>query len=138
MTTGALNTSLVKIFIGATPVAITCIVDATVSVSMAPRNITCHDSGDYEDYLSGPISWEMSGTGIFAYDAANGYDTLFTAIKAKAKLTVAWGTAVGGDFKYGGQALLTKLDGNASGNNANTQFSFSMMGVGEPAKTVNA
>lgn len=136
MTLGSLNSSKVKIFFAGT--AATCLVDATVSINMSTRDTTCHDSGDFEDALASVISWEMNGAGLFAFDATNGYDALFATILAKEKVAVAWGTAVAGDFKYGGNAFLTKLDGNASGNNANTQYSFSLKGVGAIAKTVNA
>ena len=138
-TLGNTNTSLIKIFVGSgSGTAITCITDASLSITMTPRDVTCHDSGDYNDYLGGQIGWEISGSGLFAFDATNGFDALFTTIKAKAKVAVTWGTGVVGDYKYGGQALLTKLDASASGNNANSQFSFSFMGASEPLKTINA
>lgn len=136
-TVGPVNTTIVKFWTGASPVAITCTVDANMSFTTEFRDVTCKDSGDYTEELPGRLGWEGGGAANFAFDAANGFSQLFTSWKAKEKIKIAIGTNVSGDFKVGGDAYIANLDWQNSGTNENSTFNFSFRGVGEPLKTVN-
>lgn len=135
-TLGTVNSTIIKVWVGST--AITCLTDATISFTMEPRDTTCKDSNSYTNVLPGKKSWEVGGSAMFAYDAANGFAALFAAYLAGTLLAVTWGTSVVGDKKYGGEGYLTSLSGNASGSDENTTFDFTIMGIDAPESTTNA
>lgn len=134
-TAGTVNTTLVKIKTGAT--VVTCLTDASINFTQDTRDTTCKDSNSWSNALPGKRSWEVSGSGLFAYDATNGADTLFTAFKNQTLITVVWGTTVTGDKTYGGTGYLTSLSFSAAGTDENTTFEFTIMGVGEAVSAVN-
>lgn len=131
-TTGTVNTSLMNIRTGTSPgTAITCAVDAELSVSNGTRTTTCKDSGQWEAILPGQTSWSMSGTGLLAHDATNGADELATIALAQTVTTVTYGTGVTGDPKYSGSAILTDFKQTSSGFNNNVEFSYTFTGTGQ-------
>jgi predicted secreted protein len=125
-TVSTVNTTLLKIYTGATPVAITDQTGASLSISHDLRNTTTKDSAGWEEYLEGMRSAEMSGEGLYAYDHANGADVLFDSIASRLPLAIVFQTAVTGDKKYSCSAFLTKLEINSSGQDDNVTFSFSL------------
>lgn len=138
-TTGNVNTSLIKIFIGSgAGTAVTCLLNASFSGNMQLRDTTCKDSGSWTNGLPGRKGWEIGGSANFAYDAANGWAALWTAWTNGDEVRALWGTSVTGDIKYGGQGYITSLEGSADGNDENTEFSFTITGVGAPITVTNS
>lgn len=133
-TVGNVNSSAMKIYTGATPTAITCLVDTELNMNMEMRDITCKDDGENANQLPGLTSWDMSFSGMFAFDAANGFSELFTIWKNRTSTAVVWQNANAGDKKYSGNAYLTNLKGSAQGTNQATTFSGTWQGVGALAE----
>ncbi|HMY36619.1 MAG TPA: phage tail tube protein [bacterium] len=130
-TTGSVVSYIVKIFTGSSPgTAISCLVDATLSMTAETRDVSCKDSNGSVEVLPSTTSWEMSGSGMFKFDASNGGQELWNIWKNKTLTTVAWGTAVAGDQQYVGSAYLTSLTFNAPGTNDNATFDFTFTGTG--------
>lgn len=129
-TAGNVNSSAMKIYTGGTPAAITCLVDTELNMNMEMRDITCKDDAENVNKLPGLTSWDMSFSGMLAFDATNGFSALFTIWKNRTQTAVVWQNAVTGDKKYSGNAYLTNLKGSAQGTNQSTTFSGAWEGVG--------
>lgn len=127
-TTGVINTKLMRIYIGATP--ITCQTDATISITNDTRSTTCKDSGQYAEALYAQTHWEASGTALYSFDAAQGGDELLTLILGQTISPVSFKTGVSGDTVLTGDVLWTKMDISSAGTNENVTFSFTGMGTG--------
>ena len=136
-TTGVVNSTLMVIKVGSSTVA--CLTDASLSMTQESRDTTCKDSSSWTNVLAAKRSWEVSGTGLFAYDATYGGKDLATLfIGGQSTLsTIKWGTTVSGDTIYSGTALLTSLSLNGAGTDENTTFEFTFQGVGALAASTN-
>ena len=131
-TTGTVNSRIMKIYTGSAPgTAITCLTDASISMSTEMRDVTCKDSDGWNDALPARRSWTMSAEGNFAYDAANGARELWEAWNNQTNLTLAFKTSESGDYSYTGSGYLTSLEFSAPGTDENVTFSFELEGVGE-------
>lgn len=130
ITAGNVNSSAMKIYTGATPTPITCLVDTEINLNMDMRDITCKDDGENANQMPGLTSWDMSFSGMFAFDATNGFSALFSIWKNRTKTGVVWQNGNAGDKKYAGDAYITNLKGSAQGTNQSTTFSGSWQGVG--------
>lgn len=140
-TTGVVNTKLFRLrFISpsGTPVAITCQLDATFTVTTATRTITCKDSGQWEEVLPGQTSWEVSGTAFFDYGATTSAEDVYDAAIAQAVCKLAVGTTVTGDVSWTGDAYCTQWEVQSSGTNENTQWSCAFKGTGAITKVTNS
>lgn len=137
-TTGTVNSKLMVIKVGTA--TITCMTDATLSMSVETRDTTCKDSNSWTNALPSRKSWSMSGTAFFAYDATYGPDDLFAIYEGDQSTlaTVKWGTTVTGDTVYSGTAILTSLTFSAPGSDENTTVEFEFTGVGALADSVNS
>ena len=124
-TTGIINGTLLRFYIGGTAVghATSC----SLQVSRTMRTILTKDSaGSYEQVAPGQLKATGNGQGLFSYDTANyGVDDLFTAINAGTALTVRFTTDVTGDKYWEGTAYLTNLGFDAAVEE-NSGYSFDM------------
>lgn len=128
-TTGVVKSQLLKIYTGAT--AITCLTNASVSMSTEMRDTTCKDSGDWTDNLPGTRTWSMSGDAYYSFDGANGASALFSAWTGGTLTMLVYQTAVTGDKKYTGSGYITSLEFTSpGGTNENCTFSFEFQGAG--------
>lgn len=130
LTVGNVNSSAMKIYTGVTPTAITCLVDTEIDLTMDMRDITCKDDGETANKLPGLTSWSMTFSGMFAFDATNGWSAMFTIWKNRTKTGVVWQNGNTGDKKYAGDAYIINLKGSAQGTNQSTTFSGTWDGVG--------
>jgi len=128
MTTGVVNTKLLKIHVGAT--AITCQTDGTLSISSDTRDTTCKDSGQWKEALYGQTGWEISGTALGSYDGTFSLNELTALIIAQTVSTVSFKTAVSGDDILTGTVIWTKMDIASAGTNQNVTISYTGMGTG--------
>lgn len=130
-TTGKINTTLLKMYTGTAPgTAVTHSTDATLSFSMATRDATTKDSAGYEEVLEGLRSWEISGTAMLAFDAANGVDELSVIALARTATTIRFSTNVSGDTFWSGTGYITSFEPSAPGQEETATFSFSFKGTG--------
>jgi hypothetical protein len=123
-----------KIFTGATPTAITCQVDASLSMSTNTFETTCKDSSAVAEFLPGAKSWTASVTGNVDWSATNGAEELFTAWSGQTSVAIVFQTGVVGEIKYSGSAYITSLQINSSGNDEAVTFSAEFQGTGALAQ----
>lgn len=137
-TTNVVNSSLLKIWVGATPVALAHQTDASLSVNHQVRDISSKDSAGWEESLEGMRNWEMSGQAYWAFDAAAGANANAMQDLALNRTTVAvqFGTGVTGDPKYSGTAYLTNWEGSGPGQEDNGSYSYTLKGTGALARGV--
>ena len=129
-TTGKINTTLLRIYTGTAPgTAITHSTDASLTFSMATRDATTKDSAGWEEVLEGLRSWEMSGTAMLAWDAANGVDELSTIAIARTATTIRFSTNVTGDTVWSGSGYITSLEKASPGQEETANYSFTFKGT---------
>jgi predicted secreted protein len=127
-TTGTVNGRLIKIFTD--DVAVTCLTNATIEMTMEPRESTCKDdSGNAASFLAGRTSWTMGGEGKFAFDSANGFSELYAFWLAGTEVDVSFQSTVAGDKGYEGSGFITSLSADTPDNEDST-FSFTIQGSG--------
>lgn len=130
-TTGTVLAKNMKLYIGST--AITCQVDASLSMSTNMFETTCKDSAANSAFLPGTKSWTVSGSGNFAFDATLGFAStggLFEYWDDQTSASLVFQTAVSGDKKYSGTAYISSLTLNSSGNDEAVTFEFEFQGTG--------
>lgn len=128
-TSGIIKSQLVKISAGGT--AITCLTNATLSMSTDMRDTTCKDSNDFTDHLPATKSWTMAGDAWYSTDGANGASTLFGYWNNSTLVAIVYGSSVAGDKKYSGSGYITSLEFTSpGGTNENCAFSFEFTGAG--------
>ena len=119
-----------KLYTGSTPTAITCQVDASISMSTNTFETTCKDSSAVAEFLPGAKSWTASVTGNVDWSATNGAEELFTAWSNQTSVAIVFQTGVTGEIKYSGSAYITSLQINSSGNDEAVTFSAEFQGTG--------
>ena len=131
-TTGILNTTLLRVYVGGTAVAHAT--DASISISQSPRDTTTKDSGGWRDLLEGLRQFSISTSALYAMDAAYGVDDLWTALSGRSEVTVKFSTEVSGDEYFEGTCYVTSLEISSSGAEDNASYSASFEGTGELTK----
>jgi TP901-1 family phage major tail protein len=130
-TTNVVNSTLVKIRTGSgTAVAIGHLTDAQFSVNHEPRDITTKDSGGWAEFLEGLRSWEMSGSGLWAFSDTNGADDQLSDLIDRTAVPIEFGSGVTGDPKFTGTAYITSFEGGSPGQEENCTYSISLKGTG--------
>lgn len=109
--------------------------DVTFSVNHEPRDITTKDSGGWRELLEGLRSYEISISGLLAYDDTLSVYTSTTGIDAvlRARTSQTWilGTAVSGDVKLSGAGYWTSLEVGSPDQESNCTFSATLQGSGQ-------
>ena len=124
-----------KLYTGATPSAITCQVDASISTSTNMFETTCKDSSAVSEFLPGAKSWTASVTGNVDFAATNGVEELFTAWTNQTSVALVFQTGTTGDSKYSGSGYVSSLQIQSSGNDEAVTFSAEFQGTGALAQT---
>jgi len=119
-----------KLYTGATPAAITCQVDASISTSTNMFETTCKDSSAVSEFLPGAKSWTASVTGNVDFAATNGVEELFTAWTNQTSVALVFQTGTVGDAKYSGSGYVSSLQIQSSGNDEAVTFSAEFQGTG--------
>lgn len=135
-TTNVINTTLLKFqggVSGGTVVARQN--DVSFSVNMEPRDITTKDSAGWRELLEGLRSYEISISGLLAYDdslsvytSATGIDTV---LRARTSQTWILGTGVSGDVKLSGAGYWTSLEVGSPDAESNYTYSATLQGSGQ-------
>ena len=108
-TTGIINSSSIRVFLGTTDdseVVIDHVTECSISMTTDMRDITTKTSAGYRELLPGLKSASMSVSGLFAEDATNGYNQLIDHQLAGDKLFV----------------IFTNTGGGATANTGDEQF----------------
>ena len=134
-TTGIVNSRIMVIKVGSTVVS--CLTDASLSISQEFRDTTCKDSGGFNNILPAKRTWEMSGSALFSYDGTLTFEDFFALWNGQTSATVIYGTTVSGDKIYTGTAYLASASASSSGTDENVSFEFSLTGSGALAESTN-
>jgi predicted secreted protein len=122
------------------------ITSATMSTTMATREITSKLSCGWRELGEGLRSWNMSGDGLVTFDDVTGEQNpkrMFTLYKNRTKADIqitTWDCTLAapivGDPNYSGQCYITSLE-LTGGVEDNATYSFSFEGSGELVDDVN-
>lgn len=134
-TLGIINSRIMVIKVGASVVS--CLTDASLSMSQEFRDTTCKDSGGFNNILPAKRTWEMSGSALFSYDGTLTFDDFFALWNGQTSATVIFGTTVTGDKIYTGTAYLASLSASSSGTDENVTYEFSLTGSGTLTESTN-
>lgn len=127
-TTSVVNASDLEFYVNGT--AIGHAQDAQISITHEPRDITSKQSGAWKEFAPGMLSWSISGSSLFAFDATEGFDEHFADITNRTKVEVRFSTEVSSDNRYYGDVYFTSLDANSAGTQDNVSYSFAGTGTG--------
>lgn len=108
--------------------------DVTFSVNHEPRDITTKDEGQWRTLLEGPCSYEISISGLVAFDDALSPFTATTGLIAKmlARTSQTWvlGTGVSGDVKLSGAGYWSSVEIGSPDRESNMTYSGTLQGSG--------
>lgn len=109
--------------------------DCTITDTMEPRDITTKDSGGHRELLEGLRSYEISVSGLVAFDQTLGPYTSSTGIRAilQARTLQTWimGTGVSNDIKLSGEGYWTSLEVGSPDAESNMTWSATLQGTGQ-------
>jgi len=119
-------------------VAVAHSIDATMSFSQDTYDATTKDSSKWNEHKRGNRGFEISGSGLLAFDASMGAIQLIDAILAAANVTFKLSNDVGdssnsGDIEYRGSVSPTATSFSVP-QAGMAAFDFSMLGNGAPTK----
>ena len=142
-TTGIINSSNIRVFIGTTgaEVVVDNVTECSISMSTDMRDITTKTSGGWRELLPGLKSASLSLSGLFAEDATNGYNQLVDNQIAGTKLGIEFtNTGTGavpniGDEQFTVEGYITSLEQSA-GVEDNVGFSLSLEVTGTVVREV--
>lgn len=134
-TTGIVNSRIMVIKLGTAVVS--CLTDASLSLSQEFRDTTCKDSGGFNNILPAKRTWEVSGTALFSYDGTTTFTDFFALWNGQTLASIVFGTTVSGDQIYSGSGYLASLSVTSSGTDENVTFEFSITGTGTLTESTN-
>lgn len=130
-TTGVINATNLKVYVGGKPVAKAK--SASVSLSMEPIDITSKDSASWKEQMAGQKSWSMSGDNLLQFDAASAtyyrISDLQSALVSGTLVAVSFQTPTSGDNSLAGSGYFSSLELTGGVEEAAT-YSFSIQGTG--------
>lgn len=139
--TGVLNASNFVLYSGTSVAASTVMgfaTDVSIDISESPRDVTNKFSLGWRELAEGLRQFTISGSHLFAENAANGEAQLFEFLRTRSeiffKLTVQNGSVsstaeVNGNSRYTGKGRLTSLT-KSGGVEDNVTYSFTIEGSG--------
>jgi len=141
-TTGIINSSSIRVFLGTTDdseVVVDHVTECSISMSTDMRDITTKTSGGWRELLPGLKSASLSLSGLFAEDATNGFNALVDHQIAGDKLYVIFtntgsgAAANAGDEQFDVAGYITSLEQTA-GVEDNVGFSATIESDGTVAR----
>lgn len=145
-TVGIINSSSIRVFLGTSDdseVVVDHVTECSISMSTDMRDITTKTSGGWRELLPGLKSASLSLSGLFAEDAANGFNALIDHQIAGDKLYVIFtntgsgATANTGDEQFDVAGYITSLEQTA-GVEDNVGFSMTIEVTGTVVREVIA
>ena len=103
---------------------------ASLSVTMATRDISTKDSAGWMEVLEGQKSWTLSGEGLVVYNNTGKTtpDEIYTLLSSRGVVAVEFGSATTDETYYSGSGFFTEFSTDA-GVEDNATFSFSFQGT---------
>jgi len=134
-TTGKFNGDSVLIYVGGTsgvassgdPIAHS--IDATLSVSQDLPDATTKDSSQWVEHIKGNKSWEISGSGLVAYDSSFNLEYVMEQLINAATVFVRFGSNEAGDTEWTGNVSVSSSSFSAPQNSA-AGYDFTFTGNG--------
>ena len=112
-------------------------IDATISVSQETPDATTKDSNQWVEHIRGNKSWEVSGSGLVAFDVDSGTEVgaveLIDLLMGGTAVYIRFSNSNAGDVAWEGSVSVTSTSINAPQNSA-TGFDFSFVGNGPLTK----
>jgi len=104
---------------------------ASLSVTMATRDISTKDSAGWMEVLEGQKSWTLSGEGLVVYNNTGKAtpDDIYTLLSNRAAVAIEFGSETTDEKYYSGSGFFTEFSTDA-GVEDNATFSFSFQGTG--------
>ena len=104
---------------------------ASLSVTMATRDISTKDSAGWMEVLEGQKSWTLSGEGLVVYNNTGKAtpDDIYTYLSNRTAVTIEFGSETTDEKYYTGSGYFTEFSTDA-GVEDNATFSFSFQGTG--------
>ena len=107
----------IGLYIGGTKITHNRVV--SMNLNSDTIDISTKDSGRDQDLAYGRMTGRTFNVeGLFAEDAAYGFDDLFDAIEAGTQLTGLWRSGTSGDVTYSATVLVSNLVNNAGDQEA--------------------
>lgn len=112
---------------------------ASLSVTMATRDISTKDSAGWSEVLEGQKAWTLSGEGLVVYSNTGKAtpDDLFTFLNNRTKVYIEFGSTTSTEIFYSGQGYFTEFS-NDAGFEDNVTYSFSFQGTGTLTQAAQA
>lgn len=129
-TTGIVDASNIKIYVGDSPTLIAMIDNGTFAVNAATREQNHNDNAGWTGKDYGLLSGTMSGNSFFSFDGNYGFTDLFAIITGKTKVKLKWQAGTTDDNVYEGTFVLTTLEkSGGTGEDLKYSYSFESDGV---------
>lgn len=127
MTTDVINGTDLLLYVGG--VAVAGATTHSLTLNSETRDTTNKDTAKWRTVLGGRLTWGLSGSGMFAFDATYGYKELMALLIAGTPVVLKFSTEVAGNSHWSGEAILTKCDIEAP-DGQNTTYSYEFVGYG--------
>jgi len=103
---------------------------ASLSVTMATRDISTKDSAGWMEVLEGQKSWTLSGEGLVVYNNTGKAtpDDIYTLLSNRTAVAIEFGSETTDEKYYSGSGFFTEFSTDA-GVEDNATFSFSFQGT---------
>ena len=103
---------------------------ASLSVTMATRDISTKDSAGWMEVLEGQKSWTLSGEGLVVYNNTGKTtpDEIYTLLSNRGVVAIEFGSETTDETYYSGSGFFTEFSTDA-GVEDNATFSFSFQGT---------
>ena len=105
---------------------------ASLSVTMATRDISTKDSAGWMEVLEGQKSWTLSGEGLVVYNNSGKAtpDDIYGHLSSRTVIYIEFGSEATDEKYYSGTGYFTEFSTDA-GVEDNATFSFSFQGTSE-------
>ncbi|HMA78192.1 MAG TPA: phage tail tube protein [Candidatus Paceibacterota bacterium] len=131
-TTGIMNGTDLSVYFNATDGSETVIAHATecsISISEDARDTTTKQSSGWRELLEGLRSWSVSTSHLFAEDASNGLQEIWSELNNRAEVSLLFTNENTGDYRWNGRARIASIEKNA-GTEDNVTYSVTFEGTG--------
>ena len=130
-TTGKFNGDNILIYADGTAVGHS--IDGTLSISQELPDATTKDSSQWVEHIHGNRSWEVSGSGLVAFDSSMNAVEMIDYILNANDVSVRFSSNVSGDEEWRGQVSVSAASFNAPQNSA-AGYDFTLVGNGALTK----
>lgn len=128
-TTAVMNSTRMAMYVGGTIVGEST--DASLSITMEPRDVSNKTSEGWRELLEGRRSWSGSASGMYIPNDSNyNFDDIFSTYVNRDQVTIRIASSEAGDVYYEGSAYITSANLNSPDSEDNVTFDISFEGTG--------